>query len=168
METEVKLRIPSTEAMLPLLAALGFSEAEPMQAEHSTLWDRGEELRSKGSALRLRRYAGQCLLTWKGPKLPDPELKIRPEIETVIQDFEAMENILSALGYSPVMTMVKRRAMFLRDALVACLDETPFGSYLELEGDPQAIRLAMEHLCLNASHIEPRSYPTLFREHGVS
>lgn len=165
METEVKLRIPSTEALRPLLAALGFEEVDSMQEEESTLWDRGGELQSKGSALRLRRYAGKFLLTWKGPKQPDPELKIRPEIETTLDNFEAMEGILSALGYSPVMTMAKRRATFLRDALQACLDETPFGCYLELEGDPQAIRLAMEHLCLNASHIERRSYPTLFREH---
>ncbi len=167
METEIKLRIPSTEAMLPLLAALSFSASEPMQDEHSTLWDRGEELRAKGCALRLRRYAGKSLLTWKGPKQPDPMLKIRPELETTVDNFEAMEGILTALGFTPVMQMTKRRAMYLREALIACLDETPFGSYLELEGDPQAIRFAMEHLCLNASHLEPRSYPTLFREHGL-
>ncbi len=166
METEVKLRVPSCDAMRPLLAALDFAEEHPMQDEQSTLWDRDGELFSQGSALRLRRYAGQVLLTWKGPKQPDPILKIRPEIETLVQDPEAMEGILSALGFSPVLQMTKRRATFRRSELLACLDETPFGSYLELEGDPQAIRLAMEHLCLNRSHIEPRSYPTLFRTSG--
>ena len=167
IETEVKLRIPSTEAMLHLLAALSFLPAEPMQEEESTLWDRGGELFAQGSALRLRRYAGKSLLTWKGPQQPDPALKIRPEIQTVVVDHEAMEGILSALGYGPVLRITKRRATFKRDELEACLDETPFGSYLELEGDPQAIRLAMEHLGLNASHIEPRSYATLFHEQGL-
>ena len=167
METEVKLRIPSTEALLPLLAALDFKPSQPMQEEISILWDRDGELFAKGCALRLRRYAGTSTLTWKGPKQPDPELKIRPEIETAIQDPEALEGILNALGYAPVLHMVKRRATMHRAELLACLDETPFGIYLELEGDPQSIRLAMEHLCLNSSHIEPRSYPTLFREHGL-
>lgn len=167
LETEVKLRIPSTGAMLPLLAAMDFKPLEPLQEEVSTLWDRDGELFAEGCALRLRKYAGTSLLTWKGPKQPDPELKIRPELETTLQDPGAMEGILTALGYSPVLQMVKRRAVLHRADLMACLDETPFGSYLELEGDPQAIRAAMDHLCLNTSHIEPRSYPTLFKEHGL-
>ena len=168
IETEVKLRIPSTEALRPMLAALNFTPVEPMQDEESTLWDRAGELFATGSALRLRRYAGRSLLTWKGPQQPDPELKIRPEIQTVIVDHAAMEGILSALGYAPVQRITKRRATFKRDSLEACLDETPFGSYLELEGDPQAIRLAMEYLGLNAFHIEPRSYATLFQAHGLA
>jgi len=168
IETEVKLRIPSSDALLPLLAALSFVPVEPMQDEESTLWDRGGELLAKGSALRLRRYGGKSLLTWKGPQQPDPKLKIRPEIQTVIADHEAMEGILTALGYLPVLRITKRRATFKRDGLEACLDETPFGSYLELEGDPQAIRLAMENLGLGISHIEPRTYVTLFQEHGLT
>ena len=166
IETEVKLRIPSSEALRPLLAALSFMPVDPMQDEESTLWDRGRELFTKSSALRLRRYAGKSLLTWKGPQQPDADLKIRPEIQTVIADQDAMEGILRALGYLPVLQMTKRRATFKRDGLEACLDETPFGSFLELEGDPQAIRLAMEHLGLDATHIEPRSYAALFSEYG--
>lgn len=167
IETEVKLRIPSTDAIRPLLAALSFVPVEPMQDEQSILWDRNGTLLSCGCALRLRQYGGKSLLTWKGPQAPDPVLKIRPEIQTFVTNPEAMEGILSALGYAPVFRMAKRRATFQRDGLEACLDETPFGSYLELEGEPQAIRLAMEHLGLDASHIEPRSYATLFKAHGL-
>lgn len=166
IETEVKLRIPSVEALRPLLDSIGFLPVEPMQDEHSVLWDRAGELFQQGCALRLRTYAGQTLLTWKGPLEPDPELKIRPEVQTAIADHAAMEGILAALGYVPVLRMAKRRATFRRPELEACLDETPFGCYLELEGDRQAIRLTMEHLGLDASHIEPRSYAKLFQEHG--
>ncbi len=163
IETEVKLRIPSVEAMEPMLRALGFREDVPAQEERSVLWDRDDELFAKQAALRLRRYAGRALLTWKGRKTPDPLLKIRPEWETAVEDPEALEAILAQLGYAPVLAMVKRRAVWSRDELTACLDETPFGSFLELEGEPAAIRLAMEHLALDAGHVEPRSYPTLFR-----
>ncbi len=168
IETEVKLRIPSPEALRPLLAALSFIPVEPVQDEESTLWDRKGELLFDGCALRLRRYGSKSLLTWKGPLQPDPELKIRPEIQTVIMDHAAMEGILSSLGYAPVLRMTKRRAIFRREGLEACLDETPFGSYLELEGDPLSIRLTMEHLGLDASHIEPRSYAVLFKVHGLA
>jgi adenylate cyclase class 2 len=167
IETEVKLRIPSIRAMLGMLEALGFRERHPAGLESSVLWDRGEELRQQASALRLRRYQGRAVLTWKGPKLPDPLLKVRPEIETEVAEPDAMEGILRAVGFTPVMEMSKIRAVWERDELVACLDETPFGAYLELEGEPQAIRLAMEHLALDAGHVEPRSYPTLYREAGL-
>ena len=167
LETELKLRIPATGPYGPLLAALGFHQATPSQAEVSTLWDRNSELRARGSALRTRLYAGQARLTWKGPKVPDAILKIRPELETSIQHLEALEAILRALGFAPVMRMEKLRAVWERDELEACLDETPFGCYLELEGDPQAIRAAMEGLGLATDLAEPRSYPELYQAHGL-
>lgn len=166
LETEIKLRIPSCEAMAPLLEALGFRESIPAQEEVSELWDREDELRSKQNALRLRSFAGSIRLTWKGAPVEDPLLKIRPEVETGVEDLEATEGILRALGYEPALRMVKTRAVWERDELVACLDRTPFGDFIELEGDPQAIRYAMEGLSLNAAHVERRSYPTLWREAG--
>lgn len=167
LETELKLRIPATAPYGPLLAALGFQPTSAAQPESSVLWDRQDELRAKESALRVRRYAGQTRLTWKGPKVPDALLKIRPELETGVEDGTALEGILRALGFEPVMAMEKVRAVWSRAELVACLDETPFGCYLELEGDPQAIRGAMEGLGLAPNRAEPRSYPELYRAHGL-
>jgi adenylate cyclase class 2 len=168
LETEVKLRIPALAPLRPLLAAFGFVERIPQQQERSVLWDRGTELFDGGSALRLRTFAGKAILTYKGPKLPDPELKIRPEIETEIADAEAMARLLEALGYAPVLRMEKSRSVWEREELEACLDETPFGCFLELEGEPAPIRLAMEGLGLGVDRIEPRSYPTLFRDAGLA
>lgn len=167
LETELKLRIPATAPYRPLLAALGFRETVPAQPESSVLWDRQGQLRAAGSALRLRRYAGGTRLTWKGPKVPDALLKIRPELETGVEDAGVMEGILRALGFEPVLAMEKVRAVWSRAELVACLDETPFGCYLELEGDPQAIRSAMEGLGLAPDRAEPRSYPELYQTHGL-
>jgi adenylate cyclase class 2 len=167
IETELKLRIPATGPFRPLLEALGFRETIPAQPELSILWDRNGELRAAGSALRTRRYAGRLRLTWKGPKVPDPILKIRPEQETGIEDLAALESILGALGFAPVMRLEKTRAVWERAELEACLDETPFGCYLELEGEPQAIRAAMEGLGLAADRAEPRSYPELYQVHGL-
>lgn len=168
LETELKLRIPATGPYRPLLEALGFREVTPAQAEVSVLWDHDGQLRAAGSALRTRSYAGQSRLTWKGPKVPDPILKIRPEHETGIADSAALEAILRALGYAPVMRMEKIRAVWERTELEACLDETPFGCYLELEGEPQAIRAAMEGLGLAPDRAETRSYPELYQAAGLA
>jgi len=168
LETEVKLRIPSVEEIAPRLAALGFRLEVPAQREISVLWDRGRELFEKGCALRMRRYGERAWITWKGPKIEDPLLKIRPELETALEDPTAMERILEALGFTPILSMEKSRAMWRRADLLACLDETPFGAFLELEGDSAAITPAMEALGLGPDRVETRSYPTLFREAGLA
>jgi len=168
IETEIKLRLSSLEGIQARLEALGFRLTVPTQSESSTLWDRGTQLLEQGCALRLRRYAGKAWLTWKGSKVPDLLLKIRPERETELSDPEAMDAILHALGFEPVMHMTKVRALMTREDLVACLDETPFGCFLELEGEAPAIHAAMAALGLGPELAEPRSYPTLFREHGLA
>jgi adenylate cyclase class 2 len=168
LEIEVKLRVDELEPLPTRLGGLGFAEWSPMQAEDSVLWDRGTELFERGCALRLRRYAGQAWLTFKGPKQDHPDLKVRPEHETRLADPEAMEAILEALGYRPVLRMTKSRAVWRRTDLVACLDETPFGRFLELEGEPDAIHAAMARLGLGREAIEPRSYPALYREAGLA
>jgi len=167
IETEVKLRVPSLEGLQIRLESLGFAMKVAAQPEQSILWDRGTELLDQGSALRLRRYAGLAWLTWKGPRIPDAIFKIRPEQETEITDPDAMERILEALGYAPILRMVKTRAVMTRPDLVACLDEAPFGCYLELEGDPAPIRAVMTVLGLGPDAAESRSYPALYREHGL-
>jgi len=137
VEIEMKFRIPALEPARLRLEAAGFTPAHPQSEERSVLWDRGGDLLGRGCALRLRRYDGLALLTWKGPRLADPLLKIRPELETTLADPLAMEGILEALGFAPVFTMVKSRSVWRLGALEACLDQAPFGCYLELEGAPE-------------------------------
>ncbi|MCE1228311.1 MAG: class IV adenylate cyclase [Firmicutes bacterium] len=164
VETEIKLKIADLAEMQERLHALGFVLRVPSSLERSVLWDREEALMREGCALRLRRYAERAWLTWKGAKVPDALLKIRPEWETEIADPEAMEKILEGLGYAPVLTMEKHRAMLEGNQLSACLDFTPFGAFLELEGEAEAIQRTMAALGLGAEAVERRSYPTLFRE----
>jgi adenylate cyclase class 2 len=162
LEVEVKLRIPSTGALRPRLTQAGFTPVHPEALEANRLWDREGELLAQDCALRLRQYGDQATLTWKGPKVADPQLKIRPEVETRVADPEAMEGILRALGFSPVLVMAKTRSIWGRGDLEACLDDTPYGSFLELEGSREAIAGAMAELGLGAGQIEPRSYAALY------
>lgn len=168
LETEVKLRVPGLEGLPQRLEALGFHLETPFTEEASTLWDRGGALQGRGCALRVRRHGGHATLTWKGARREDPLLKIRPELETPLVDADAMEAILGALGYAPVMRMVKHRAVYRRGGLAACLDRAPFGCYLELEGDPSEILTVREALGLGVAQVEVRSYPSLFRDHGLA
>jgi adenylate cyclase class 2 len=162
LEVEVKLRIPSTGAMRLALEQAGFGPAHAEAREANWLWDRAGELLAQDCALRLRQYGDQATLTWKGPKVADPLLKIRPEVETGVADPAAMEGILRALGFTPVLAMEKTRSIWIRGSLEACLDDTPYGAFLELEGDRESIAEAMAELGLDPSRIEPRSYAALY------
>jgi adenylate cyclase class 2 len=162
LEIEVKLRIASPEILAPRLQAAGFRPVQPETLETNVLWDRAGELKAADCALRLRRYGDRTILTWKGARVADPRLKVRPERETGVADPEAMEAILAALGFAPVLTMVKHRAIWAREGLEACVDRTPFGCFLELEGDRDAIDGAMAELELGPERIETRSYAVLY------
>ena len=59
---------------------------------------------------------------------------------------------------------MKTRAILVRGELEACLDDTPHGSFLELEGAREAIAGAMAELGQGPEQIEPRSYATLYSE----
>ena len=166
LEIEMKFRLPALEPAGRTLEAAGFTLVHPQGEEHSVLWDREGALRDAGCALRMRRYDGLAVLTWKGARVEDPLLKIRPELETRLEDPLAMEGILAALGYAPVFAMVKSRSVWRRGDLEACLDQAPFGCYLELEGSREAIREAMGQLGLREDQVEPRSYPALFQDLG--
>ena len=167
LETELKLRIPATAPLVSRLQAQGFREILPAQPEQSVLWDCGGALRSQGSALRTRRYAGRTRLTWKGPKVPDALLKIRPELETGVEDGAALEAILRALGFAPTLRMEKVRAVWEGAGLEVCLDEAPFGCFVELEGEAGAIHAALAALDLSPDAAETRSYPELYVAHGL-
>ena len=163
LEIEIKFRIPALAALRAGLEACGFTQVQAQAEEASVLWDRQGALYAAGCALRLRRYAGRATLTHKGARVEDPRLKIRPEVETEVADPAAMEGILEALGFAPVLAMTKSRSVWRRGDLEACLDEAPFGCFLELEGSPEAIREAAELLGLGDDQVETRSYPTLFQ-----
>ena len=167
LETEVKIRIPNISSTRDLLESLGFSKEIEMQEETSTLWDCDGALRAQHCALRLRIYAGKIFLTYKGARLSDNEFKIRPESEVTVSDLGQMESILKHLGYRPALTMVKHREVWCRPELIACVDETPLGLFLEIEGVAPAIKLAMETLCRDPDRIEIRDYPSMYEEYAA-
>lgn len=167
VETEIKFRVPSVHEARKQLRTLDFQILVKMQNEKTVIWDKQGSLKETDCVLRLRDYNKKTTLTFKQAKVKHPYLKIRPEAQTIVDDRQNTEQILIWLGFEPVMTMVKNREIWQRSELIACLDETPFGSFMELEGEPHAIKLAMETLCTDNSRIESRGYPSLFKAHAV-
>jgi len=135
-EIEVKLVVPDVPAMRATLAAAGFVEFVPRNLEQNRIYDWPDgALRQRGELIRLREYAGQRILTYKGPATVDRH-KQREEIEVDVADTATVAIILGKLGLEPRFRYEKFRSEWKHplEPGTAMLDETPIGAFLELEG----------------------------------
>jgi adenylate cyclase class 2 len=165
-EIEIKLPSGGVEESRGKLRAAGFRVAKKRVFEENTLYDTATtELRRSSCLLRLRQIGKSYKLTYKG--VPEPgKHKSREEIETDVDDGPAFANILSRLGYLPVFRYEKFRTEFQRRGSkgTATLDETPIGTYLELEGDPEWIDRMARTLGYEEKDYITASYARLFFE----
>jgi len=167
MEIEIKLAVASAGEAAQRLRRAGFAPLHERAFEANSVFDTaGLELIHSGRLLRLREFRGEALLTFKGPPEPGPH-KTRREIETRLEDGAALRALLESLGYQVVFRYEKYRTAFGRTGEPghACLDETPIGCYLELEGPPAWIDAVAAELGFRAEDYITLSYGALYREH---
>jgi adenylate cyclase class 2 len=166
VETEIKLPIESAAHGKRLLKRAGFRLRRRRALEENTLFDtvRGT-LRRAGTALRIRQTRGQALLTYKGPVLPG-KLKSREELEIDIGDAALGARILARLGFVPAFCYRKFRSEYASKSGpgIICLDETPAGCFLELEGPRRWIEQTRRALGFRASDAVTATYVQLYTE----
>lgn len=99
--------------------------------------------------------APRPLITFKGPRQPGGRLKVRLELQTRLDDVEAMAGILDACGLRQVLTVQKRRQSYRLGRCQVELDELPLlGCFVEIEGpDEQAIYAVKEALGIEGQPI---------------
>ncbi len=164
LEVEVKLPAEDLDSVRRRLEEAGARPVAPAHFESNDLYDRGEgDLARTGCALRLRRTAHAAILTFKGPPRFEEGIKKREERETAVSDPEAVDRILAALGFDRTFRYEKRREEWSFEACMIALDETPIGNFVEIEGEPPAIRRTMQRLALDSSEAIPYSYAELYR-----
>jgi adenylate cyclase, class 2 len=158
-EIEIKLAVTDLDATICAIQALGavnqgrvFESNTLYDTPHSDLRHRGRLLRvrSESAPLAGRRNrqgrARKVVLTSKAPP-PQPRntekrsrYKVRAEREVVApKDRRDWRATLNALGFQPAFRYEKYRTSFRLRGLHLDLDETPLGTFLELEGRPAAI-----------------------------
>ncbi|HEY7575822.1 MAG TPA: class IV adenylate cyclase, partial [Thermoanaerobaculia bacterium] len=120
-------------------------------------------LSGSGRTLRLRRAAGRAILTYKGRSRFQDGVKTREEREVEVSDGGEAEGILEGLGLIRRFRYEKRREEWAFEGCIVCLDETPIGNFVEVEGDPTAIRRAFVGLGLDFTEAIPYSYAELYQ-----
>jgi adenylate cyclase, class 2 len=168
VEIEVKFAVADPADLARRLARAGFHEETPRTFERNVLYDTADRrLRAQQAILRVREYGSRWTVTHKcltRDHSPAARHKHREETETAVSDGEAIGQIFSQLGYVPAFTYEKWRTEFA-DATGHCvLDETPIGTYAELEGPEDWIDATGRKLGIDHADFLTLSYGRLFEQ----
>lgn len=163
VESEVKLRIARPQDARAALARIGAERVRPRHFEDNVLFDdAASSLASGGRALRVRRTDRGGVLTYKGPRTDREGVTTRPELETTVGDAETLQAVLQALGFRPVFRYQKYREVYRWNGVEIVVDETPIGSFLEIEGPVAAIHDAAAALGYSPADYVRDSYAALY------
>jgi adenylate cyclase class 2 len=170
-ETEIKVEIQETDLqeVRRRFEELGCRQKVVRTREENLLFDGPDKhLKNSGSALRLRQYGAKCLLTFKGPRVEDERLKIREEIETEVDDFQASKNVLERIGFRVCFEYGKYREKLQlqvgSEEVEICIDETPVGCFVEIEGSAASIEYVASSMGWTSAQYLNRNYIDLYRE----
>jgi adenylate cyclase class 2 len=162
-ETEVKLRVRDLAAVRETLKRAGAELVRARHLEDNVLFDDPlGSLQSQGCVLRLRRTPDGGLLTFKGPRRVAAGVKSREELQTAVADPDALDGILTRLGYRPIFRYQKYRESFRHRSQSVEVDETPIGAFVEIEGDLEGIALVAAELGYAPADYVGDSYVGLF------
>jgi adenylate cyclase class 2 len=164
-EIELKFAVDDVDRFSARVRSLDLKLLTPRTFEANTLYDTPErDLRVRRQVLRLRDYAGRSVVTHKrvAQNDADARYKVRIETESAIEDPAALAEIFAQLGYKPVFRYEKYRTEWDAGAGHVLLDETPIGTYAELEGPPEWIESMREQLGVRPEQCTTESYGMLF------
>ena len=120
---------------------------------------------------RIRNVTGHFVmkttLTYKEKTGVIDDFKHQIEFETEVTDVEATENIIQKLGYKLAIVYEKHRKAWLFNDVEIVLDELPFGYYMEIEGEKEAILTTEKQLGAEDLTTEARGYPKLTAKFGT-
>lgn len=188
-ETEIKLAVSDVKAFERKLKKLGaktIGVGNGRVHEFNVIFDTPDGgLAKHGQLLRIRTEnpqggkkaaAPRVILTFKQPTVrgvndEGSRFKVRDETEVEFANAAPLIKILEGLGLRGWFTYEKYRttwklgaaARWAADLLIE-LDETPVGTYVELEGPPEAIDRAAGSLGFSRKDYLLKNYLTLYAE----
>lgn len=165
VEREVKLRFDSPEEARQAILAAGATPLRCRRLQQDALLDTEDELlRRRRCVLRIRTEAGKSLLTFKGP-VQAAAMKVRDEYETVVSDGEVLQHVFEELGLHVWFRYEKYREEYAAEDVTIALDETPVGTFVEIEGGEHGILAMTQALGRTAADFILDSYRSLFIQH---
>jgi len=148
LEIEVKFYLAEIHAVRERILAMGAASIGRVFETNICFDDGPGSLKAQGNLLRLRKDQ-RITLTFKSrPASPDKDFKIHHELELQVDDFDTCRAILEGLGFHPAQTYEKWRETYMVSDTQLLVDTTPYGIFLEIEGEKSNIRHIAEQLGL--------------------
>lgn len=149
LEIEVKFHLSDAALIKRRLLDAGAVPGPKRFETNLCFENQGHQLARNDQLLRLRQD-NTCRLTFKQkPIRNDTECKVYRELEVEVSDHDTTAAILNALGYHGVQRYEKWRQTFTWENVELCIDNMPYGDFLEIEGAAQDIQGAAQKLCLS-------------------
>ena len=163
LEREIKLRFEDVETARAAILRAGATPIRCRRLQEDCLFDTpDDDLRRRRCVLRVRVESGKSLLTFKGPVQPSMA-KVREELETVVGDGSLLVRMLEQLGFRVWFRYQKYREEFALDDVLIALDETPVGTFVEIEGGDTGIAGTAEALGRGPADYLLDSYRRLYQ-----
>ena len=168
LEVEVKLSLSTREEAVGRLEGLHVALESERHFEDNEIYDTPDGVLSReGRLLRLRVAAGEVLVTYKEKVHTELRAKVRREVQTVVGSAEAMREIFSRLGLVRIYRYQKYRTYYgwidpeTGERLAIALDDTPIGTFIELEGPKESIDRAARQMGCKEDDYVLEDYRTL-------
>ena len=163
-EIEAKFHVQNLRKIELRLLELKAQLIQPRVHEVNLRFDRPDgELRNSFRVLRLRQD-DIARFTFKGPSVEkEGGILSRQEIEFEVGDFDSAKHFLEAVGFQVVVFYEKFRTTYEINNTHIMLDELPYGSFIEIEGENvETIRSVADALGLNWDAMVKAGYHALF------
>lgn len=165
MEVEIKIPINNADEIREKILSKGGKIKREKHFESNYLFDYlDRSLSAQGFLLRVRDLPEGALLTFKGKVVTHEKYKTRPEAETICLDKQAIKTILHSIGLKIYFRYEKYREEYILNDALVCIDQLPFGYYLEIEGEEENIEKVTEILELDKNLFSKKSYAAIFAE----
>jgi adenylate cyclase class 2 len=162
LEIEVKFYLADSEDMRNKILKLGARSKGRLFETNILYEDENHSLIKKKSLLRLRQDEKTTFTLKSSPPVKSKDFKIVNELEVEVSDFAIMDQILKTLGFHPEQKYEKWRETFILNQTVFCLDNMPYGDFLEIEGWEKDIRHYASKFGLNWQNRIIFSYLAIF------
>ena len=162
MEREIKLCFRTPDEARHAILAAGATPLRGRRLQEDSLLDTPDnQLHRRRCALRVRLECGTTSLTFKGPVEPS-DMKVRKELETIVGDGLLLLRVLGELGLRVWFRYQKYREEFAYEDITVAIDETPVGTFVELEGGERGIHRMAAALARQPADYVRDSYYGLF------
>ena len=163
-EIEAKFHVQNLRKIELRLLELKAQLIQPRVHEVNLRFDRPDgELRNSFRVLRLRQD-DIARFTFKGPSVEETGgILSRQEIEFEVGNFDSAKQFLEAIGFQVVVFYEKFRTTYELNNTHIMLDELPYGSFIEIEGENvESIHSIADLLGLNWDAMIKAGYHALF------